>query len=74
MAKSRVCGECKFHLVRGVCPKAEYKKYQDNLLACLSTDRACELFQARHTKDEEPEMGEALEFLHKPGEEECVSY
>ena len=43
----KVCGDCKFHLKRGVCPKAEYKKHEDNLMACLSSDPACELFQAK---------------------------
>lgn len=72
MATTRVCGECKFHLLRGVCPKAEYKNHRDNLLACLPSDKACDLFQARHEKDEEPEMGEALEFLLKPDGNEHV--
>ena len=47
MAKPKVCGDCKFHLQRGVCPKAEYKKREDNLTACLSSDPACALFQPR---------------------------
>jgi len=47
MAKPKVCGDCKFHLKRGVCPKAEYKSHKDNLNACLSTDPACELFQPK---------------------------
>jgi hypothetical protein len=34
-------------LKRGVCPKAEYKKQKDNLIACLSSDPACELFQLK---------------------------
>lgn len=41
----KICGDCKFHLKRGVCPKAEYRNQKDNLAACLSTDKACELFQ-----------------------------
>jgi len=52
MADKRVCGDCRFHLKRGVCPKAEYKKHADNLLACSSTDSACELFQAKFNPDQ----------------------
>jgi len=47
MAKKRTCGDCKFHLKRGACPKAEYKKYEDNLVACLPTDPVCPLFQPK---------------------------
>ncbi|MEJ2271016.1 MAG: hypothetical protein P8X91_00700 [Candidatus Bathyarchaeota archaeon] len=48
MPKTRVCGDCKFHLKRGVCPRAEYKSYKDNQIACSTYDTACELFQAKN--------------------------
>ena len=66
MTQTKHCGECKFHLLRGVCPKAEYKSHQDNLLACLPSDQACELFQPKYkSKPEELEMSSALEQLNK---------
>ena len=66
MTKTKQCGECKFHLLPGVCPKAEYKSSQDNLLACLSSDPACELFQPKYrSKSEELEMSSALEQLNE---------
>lgn len=37
---------------RGVCPRAEYKKYDDNIIACSSTDSACELFQPKKKKND----------------------
>jgi hypothetical protein len=46
----KVCGDCKFHLKRGVCPKAQYKKRDLNLAACLPTDSACPLFQPKKGK------------------------
>ena len=63
----KVCGECKFYLVRGVCPKAEYKKRDLNVAACAPTDKTCELFQAKYKKknNEELDMGEALKLLNK---------
>jgi len=60
----KVCGACKFHLERGVCPKAEYKKREDNLTACLSSDPACELFQPKHKKKDEKEE---IKVKHSPG-------
>ena len=62
-----VCGECKFYLVRGVCPKAEYKKRDLNVVACFPTDVACELFQQKYKKQngEEPKMEDSLELLNK---------
>ncbi len=62
-----ICGECKFYLVRSVCPKAEYKKRDLNLAACAPSDKACELFQPKYKKkkSEEPDMGETLELLNK---------
>ncbi len=45
--KDKVCGDCKFHLQCGLCPKAEYKKREDNLIVCLSSDPACKLFQPK---------------------------
>ncbi len=51
MTKTNLCGECKFHLKRGVCPKAEYKNHEQNMMACLSSDSACELFQPKKGKD-----------------------
>lgn len=64
--KGKVCGECKFYLVRGVCPKAEYKDHQLNAIACLPTDPACELFQPKNNKtDVEFDMGEALALVTK---------
>jgi hypothetical protein len=53
MAKTEQCGDCKFHLKRGVCPKAEYKSSEQNRIACLSTDPACELFQSKKKKQKE---------------------
>lgn len=46
--KEKTCGDCKFHLKRGVCPKAEYRKREDNLIACLSSDPACDRFQPKY--------------------------
>ena len=72
-AKTKQCGDCKFHLKRGVCPRAEYRKHEDNLVACLSSDRACELFQSKIRLDStEPEMGDALKLLHEAIEEKYV--
>jgi len=59
---AKVCGDCKFHLKRGVCPRAEYKSHKDNLNACLSTDPACELFQPKKGKKKEEEK-----VKHSPG-------
>jgi len=66
--KTRLCGDCKFHLQRGVCPKAEYKKREDNLTACGSSDLACELFQAK-IKNEE-----ASQFFDKKGKFQPVVF
>jgi hypothetical protein len=52
--KLKVCGDCKFHLKAGVCPRAEYKKQKDNLIACSPTDSACELFQSKKGKKPKP--------------------
>jgi hypothetical protein len=51
-----VCGDCKFHLKRGVCPKAEYKKHDLNAAACAPTDTACELFQPKKGKKKEKQQ------------------
>jgi P4 family phage/plasmid primase-like protien len=65
MPKDRTCGDCKFHLKCGVCPKAEFKKREDNLTACLPSDPACELFQPKiNPENEAPEMGEVLSILN----------
>ena len=63
----KICGECKFYLVRGVCPRAEYKKHDLNVAACAPTDKACGLFQPKYKKkaSEELEMNETLELLNK---------
>jgi P4 family phage/plasmid primase-like protien len=63
----KVCGECKFYLVRGVCPRAEYKKRDLNVTACAPTDKACELFQPKYKKnsDSEFDMGEALTLVNE---------
>lgn len=63
----KVCGECKFYLIRGICPKAEYKKHDLNAAACSPTDKACDLFQPKYKKthNEELDMHEALELLNK---------
>jgi len=60
------CGDCKFHLKRGVCPRAEYKKYADNIIACSSTDSACELFQPKkkQANNANPDMGKILILLN----------
>jgi len=64
--KTKVCGDCKFHLKKGVCPKAEYKKREDNLTACLPSDSACELFQPKiNSENEAPDMGEALTLVNE---------
>ncbi|MBA7485040.1 hypothetical protein ES707_20574 [subsurface metagenome] len=55
--KDKVCGDCKFHLKRGICPKAEYKKRDLNLAACLSSDPVCPLFQLKRRgthRDDKP--------------------
>jgi len=62
VAKTRLCGDCRFHLKRGVCPRAEYKSRQDNMTACLSTDSACELFQPKKQKKKQKEK-----VKHTPG-------
>ena len=59
-----VCGECKFHLKRGVCPKAEYKKHEDNLTACLSSDPACPLFQSKRKRNNHEDKEK---IKHSPG-------
>ena len=63
----KVCGNCKFYLVRGECPRAEYKKYNLNMAACSPTDKACKRFQPKYQKKngEELNMSEALELLNK---------
>ena len=67
----KTCGDCKFHLKRGTCPKAEYKKRDLNLAACLPSDPACELFQPKRKRkkknpeESEPDMGEALTLLNE---------
>jgi hypothetical protein len=62
MAETKQCGDCRFHLKRGVCPRAEYKSHQDNLTACLPTDPACELFQPKKQKKKQKEK-----VRHTPG-------
>jgi len=63
IGKNEVCGDCRFHLKRGVCPKAEYKKREDNLTACLPSDPACELFQSKKRKKNK----KAEKTKHSPG-------
>lgn len=49
-----VCGDCKKRLVRWesarpdeTCPRAEYKSSEENRIACLPTDSACEHFEQK---------------------------
>ena len=62
----KVCGECKFYIVRGVCPRAEYKKHDLNVAACSPTDKACELFKPKYNgKNDEFDMKETLVLLNE---------
>lgn len=67
MTLKRICGDCRFHLDRDLCPRAIYRTHKKNLVACMSTDGACELFQPKHKAKpgEEPDMGYALKLLRK---------
>ena len=62
MAKTEQCGDCKFHLKRGLCPRAEYKSSEQNRIACLTTDSACEYFQPKTQKKKKKEA-----VKHSPG-------
>jgi len=63
---AKICADCKFYLVRGVCPRAEYKKRDLNIAACSPSDKACELFQPKYKpkNNEELDMAEALKHLN----------
>lgn len=63
----KVCGDCKFHLKRGVCPRAEYKDYERNLIACSSTDKACELFQSKRKQKKKNNDEEKNKIKYSPG-------
>jgi len=41
------CGECKFYLKRGKCPKAVYKEADMNRIACAHGDPVCNLFEQK---------------------------
>lgn len=50
MNNNEACGDCVFYLKRGDCPRAEYKDYERNKIACLPTDAACEKFKLKGRK------------------------
>ena len=64
---THICGECKFHLIRDECPKAEYNDSKLNVAACLSSDTSCPLFQPKYNgkNAEDLDMKEALELLNE---------
>lgn len=62
--KAKTCGECKFHLKRDLCPKAEYKKRELNLTACLHSDPTCPLFQSKRKRNRQDEQ---KKIKHSPG-------
>ena len=45
--KEKTCGDCRKHLVRGECPRAEYAGREDNLAACWPKDPICEKFEPK---------------------------
>ena len=48
LAKSNYrCGDCFKYLKRGLCPKAIYKKTEENRVACAYGDKICSEFQRR---------------------------
>jgi phage/plasmid-associated DNA primase len=65
MPKDTTCGQCKFYLIKGKCPRAEYRDSKLNATACQPTDSTCELFQPKYKpkKSEILDMKEALEHL-----------
>jgi len=57
VAKTKLCGNCKFFRKLDLCPRQEWKpEFKNrwgmhlNHIACLPSDSACELFQPKKRK------------------------